>query len=355
MPLKTSEYQDVWGLIRVAHKRKEAGTALKRSMGGDESPQNLRGEIAAGEKALADDAGRWDEALESAANALLDMSTAQADKQQGAWLALLDKYLHPSSFSKAIGDRVGNLTPSAFVAQKRKAGITVIVNILLMHATPDESAQAGEDAVLKAYKDIYDARQKAILKSFWASTDTEAHLGAVWAAAVSLRVTVEQEKARLVRVAQEQERQRKALEEQLEKEAQARELKRKRLVPVLTWTEEESSYNRHTKDQINQTCEKLARQYPMDVQGAYDQDLVQDAIDKAKQRLLSTYGYQLSSNKRYAVDAFYDLVATAAKKKYPLEEAGLIDQFVEMAIGMYFIGASGSDDAEKSMYVELRR
>lgn len=354
MPLKAGEYQKLWRLLRVESNKKDVGTALKQSMGGDESPKNLKGEVTAAKGALEDFVQSWEDALESAANAILDLSTTQAEKQ-GPWLALLDKYLSPASFSKEIGDRIGKLSPSDFVTQKRKTAINAIVHIFQMYDSLEGSAEAGEAAVFAAYKDMYDARQKAVFKSFWASTDTEAHIGAVWAAGVSLRVGVEKEKAHQIRLAEQRERQRKAMEEQLEKEAKARELERKRLVGVLKWSEDELSYDRSQKQVINQKCEQLANKYPVDVQGAYNEELVQNAVDKAKKRLISEYGYQLSSNKQNAINAFFDLVATAAKKRYPVEDAAFVNELVEMAINLHFIGVSGSDDAEKSLYVVLRR
>jgi len=130
---------------------------------------------------------------------------------------------------------------------------------------------------------------------------------------------------------------------------------RKRLLPVFTWRDDDLAYDRQQKGQINKKVEEHLETYSQDVSGDYDEHRVFEAVKAAKDHLVSEYGYQLSGNQRYALDKLDDLVENARRKRYPIEDKAFVKSLVETAINLYFIGASGSDDADKSQFVVLRR
>ncbi|WP_438011815.1 hypothetical protein WME89_26155 [Sorangium sp. So ce321] len=128
----------------------------------------------------------------------------------------------------------------------------------------------------------------------------------------------------------------------------------KLLLRPLTWSEDEIAFDKQQKKVINEYCEGLLATYSKDVD-AYNKDRVKEAVETAVNVLGGEYGYQLSGNKRPAVLRFLELVETAGKKRYPLEDVPFVKSLVTNAINLYLMGVSGSDDADKSAYVTLRR
>ncbi|RKH13396.1 hypothetical protein D7V97_05820 [Corallococcus sp. CA053C] len=330
-------------------------------MGNTTNPQSLSGVLRGGEAALSG-YFTWDEALSLAANTLLDLSTA-LHESQGEWATALDRYLKPvgQTFMATLATRVSagaltGLTAGDVVARHRRAVVGAITEIILATRSPAESATKGADAVRAAYQGMYAARQEATFKSLWASTDTDTHLAPVWAAIVALRITAPEEQARLVEAEKEAKRQQLERERREREEASAAALARKRLVHVLSVSEDDLAYDRDAKRKINSMCDDLLKDYPADALGYNDVQITQLTSD-AKDRINKHYGYQLSGNKKNVFDQLEGFVILARKKRYPLDSAKIFKVLEEVAVNMYFAGISGSDDADKKDKggVELRR
>lgn len=154
--------------------------------------------------------------------------------------------------------------------------------------------------------------------------------------------------------AAEQEQLRLAQQQREQAQARAAALAAKPLLPKLTIGEDDLGNDKDNKRMVNMKCAELAASYPDDVE-AYDETLVTAAVTKAESYLRTTYGYQLSGNKDGAILKLNELVGTARRKRYPLENEAFVKSLVEIAIALYFLGVSGSDDADRSAHVTLRR
>lgn len=362
MAITADQYRALWRQVRIEGNKRAAGTALKAEMGNTTNPKQLAGVIAGGLAALKFSVPTWANSIELTASTLLDISTALHAAQAG-WATAMDGYLKVDggAFLKELTGRVGrnalgSLTPAEIVERYRVEVIATIGTTIKAAGAPAAAATLGEAAVLAAYGEMYQARERATFKSVWSSTDTDLHLGGVWASILSLRLSAPDEQARLDWIAKEERRQEEERRRFLEESAREERLSKKRLMPEQTVRDNDLPLDRQYKKTINETCTELVEQYPADV-ASYDEAAVSRAVAAAKDHVTSEYGMQMSANLSYVKNKIDEVVETARKKKYPLENGVFVRRLTEIAIAAYYLGISGSDDADKKQKggVELRR
>ncbi|MCP3104623.1 hypothetical protein LZ198_37745 [Myxococcus sp. K15C18031901] len=361
MSLTAKDYRTIWRQLHVDHDTKGTGARLKEEMGNTTNPDSMRGIVRGGMAAMSSYAD-WEGALDIAANTLVNLCTAQHEAL-AEWVAAFDNYMSPidpsfreTFFGRFDKGRLTGMTSGDVVANHRRDIVGMVKRLISMPDSPTAAAGIGENAVLNAYRNMYSVRTGSYFKSMWSSTDTDSHLAPVWAAIVALQVACQHEEERRAEAIREQERQRVARERRERQEAEEAWLRRKRLFNVLKIDSSEYAYDRNAKERINFTCAALVKDFPVDVT-EYDEEEVARLVEISKGNICVDHGYQLSGNKRYVLDKLDEIVALARKKKYPLTAPKFIKTLEQVAVDAYFIGVSGSDDADKKDVsgVELRR
>lgn len=120
----------------------------------------------------------------------------------------------------------------------------------------------------------------------------------------------------------------------------------RRLIPPKNISDNDLANDRQNKEKINAFSERILQQYHQPVM-AYNQAIVLEVLKSAKDRLSANYGVQLSMNRKAALDTLEYLVNIAQLKGYPVENKDFVNELVEIAIAVYLIGISGSENADK--------
>ena len=119
----------------------------------------------------------------------------------------------------------------------------------------------------------------------------------------------------------------------------------RRFVGRLAVSDSDLAYDQQQKKRINEFCDQMLLDHSKPING-YDEQRVAAVVKGAREKLITDHGMMLSMNLNPVLQKLDKLVETARKKGYPLEDQHFVNSLVEIAIACYFIGTSGSVNAD---------